>query len=249
MRYLVHGVAILGLTLLTQLGGLAWGAGVLSRRRGLRFAAVALIAYAALFGAAHLAAPLAGRVALPCLGAPLRMQSPFYCLALRNFVTPDLRAVARDAAAALADDFPGTVTLALDGGFPFGGVPMLPHLSHADGRKLDFAFFYADDAGYRPGVTASPLGYFAFERVGEETCPPASLTLRWDMHWMRPLLRDLRLERDRTAALVRVLLRDRRVAKVFVEPPLAARLVLSDPRLRFQGCRAARHDDHIHIQI
>jgi hypothetical protein len=39
------------------------------------------------------------------------------------------------------------------------------------------------------------------------------------------------------------------VAKIFVEPPLAAQLGLSDPKIRFQGCRAARHDDHIHIQL
>jgi hypothetical protein len=36
---------------------------------------------------------------------------------------------------------------------------------------------------------------------------------------------------------------------VFVEPYLAARLGVTAPAIRFQGCRAARHDDHIHFQV
>ncbi len=101
-----------------------------------------------------------------------------------------------------------------------------------------------------PGRTASPLGYFAFERVGEEQCPPAFPTLRWDMGWFQPFIRkDLAVEPTRTASLIRILLADPRVGKIFVEPPLAASLGLSGDKLRFQGCRAARHDDHIHIQL
>ncbi len=37
--------------------------------------------------------------------------------------------------------------------------------------------------------------------------------------------------------------------KVLLEPHLVRRLGLSSPLLRFQGCRAARHDDHLHLQI
>ena len=59
---------------------------------------------------------------------------------MRNFVVPELRAVAEGAADRLADEYPGTVTLALDGGFPFAGLPLLRHLSHDDGEKLDLAF-------------------------------------------------------------------------------------------------------------
>ena len=146
--------------------------------------------------------------------------------------------------------FPGTVTLALDGNFPFlDAFPMLPHLSHGDGDKLDLAFYYVDAGGYAPGRTASPIGYFAFERVGEETCPAVWPTLRWDMAWFQPLVRDLDLEPQRTAALIRALVADPRVGKVFVEPPLAARLGVAAEKVRFQGCRAARHDDHIHLQL
>ncbi len=245
MRIIGHGLIVLALTVLTQLGGLAWLVALRFRRRLAAFAVV----YAALWGAAQVGAPLLGRVPLPCGGETLRMQSPLYCAMLRNFVTPDLLAVAQEAADRVAAEFPGTVTLALDGGFPFlDGMPLVPHLSHGDDEKLDFAFYYRDEAGYLAGRTASWLGYFAFER-GAETCPPAWATLRWDMGWFQPLVRDLELEPERTAALIRALAADPRVAKVFVEPPLAARLGLAGDKLRFQGCRAARHDDHVHIQL
>lgn len=245
MRFVLHGALVLGLTVLTQLGGLAW---LLALRFRWRLPVFGLV-YALFRGGAQVAAPVFGRVPLPCAGEVLRAQSWVYCALLRNFVTPELLAVAEDAAGVVAAEYPGTVTLALDGSFPFGdGIPLMPHLSHDDGEKLDFAFYYAGSGGYLSGRTASPLGYFAFER-GAETCPPTTLTLRWDMGWFQPFLRDLTLEPVRTTALIRALLADPRLGKLFVEPPLAARLGLAAEKLRFQGCRAARHDDHIHVQL
>jgi hypothetical protein len=60
------------------------------------------------------------------------------------------------------------------------------------------------------------------------------------------------LEPERTRAALRCLVADGQrfgVERIFIEPYLAARLGVSSPVLGFQGCRAARHDDHIHIQI
>lgn len=236
------------LTALTQLGGLVWLASRRFRRPILAF----LLIYAATWGAVQAVAPLAGRVALPCRGEVLRMQSQLYCALMRNFVTPELRALAEDAAIRVAREHPGTVTLALDGGFPFlTGFPLLPHLSHDDGEKLDFALFYRDAEGaYASGQTRSPLGYFAFESLdAPDDCADMRLTLRWSLPWAQGLFPDLDLDKPRTAALARALLDDPRTGKVFLEPALAARLGLSDPKLRFQGCRAARHDDHIHVQL
>lgn len=155
------------------------------------------------------------------------------------------------AARDVASLYPGTVTLALDGNFPFfTGFPLLPHLSHDDGTKLDFAYFYTDPNGnYLPGQTRSPVGYWAFEHRGEETCPPVRPTLRWNMGWLAPLWPDRPIDPDRTSALGRALLDDPTVEKVFIEPALAADLGLQSDKLRFQGCRAARHDDHIHVQL
>lgn len=247
-RYLGHAAIVVALTVLTQVGGLVWIASRWLRRPVLGF----VVLYATVWAGVQGVAPLTGRVALPCWGDPLRSQSVFYCVLLRNFVTPEVRDVAQDAAAAVAAHYPGTVTLALDGGLPFGdGFPLLPHLSHDDGEKLDFAFYYQGlKEDYAPGQTRSPLGYFAFEALkAEETCPPVWLTLRWRLDWLQGVKKELEIEPRRTTALVRALLEDPRVGKVFIEPPLAARLGLADPKLRFQGCRAARHDDHVHVQL
>jgi hypothetical protein len=253
-RIILHGVAVLGLTVLTQLGGLAWLAALAFRRGRLAFLAIFLLAYVALWGGAQVAAPVLGRVPLPCSGEVLRTQSRLYCVLLRNFVTPEMADVALDAAQAVAVSFPGTVTLALDGGFPFlDGMPLVPHLSHDDGEKLDFAFYYADtvhgDGAYLPGQSASAIGYFSFLRLGEETCPPVWPTLRWEMRWLEPLHRSIGLEPERTRALIEALAADLRVGKIFVEPPVAAALGVAGEKIRFQGCRAARHDDHIHVQL
>jgi hypothetical protein len=244
IRILGHTTLILFLTLLTQLGGIAWVIALVFRRRLLTF----LLAYTALWAAAYTLSP---REALPCFGEPLRLQSPLYCALNRHYVTADLAAIAQDAAAHMATSQPGTITLALDGSFPFlTGMPLIPHLSHDDGEKLDLAFYYTDPAGtYLPGLTRSPLGYFAFEMTPPEECPANTLTLRWNLGWLQPLWPDRRLDAPRTTALIQHLTADPRVGKIFVEPPLAARLGLSDPKIRFQGCRAARHDDHIHIQL
>lgn len=246
--FLGHAFVVVALTMLTQLGGVVWIASRWARRPLLVF----VLTYAGLLGAVQVVAPMTGRVALPCFGAPLRAQSVMYCALMRNFVTPDLAQVAMDAAVRVEEAFPGTVTLALDGGFPFfDGVPLLPHLSHDDGEKLDLAFHYASaDGGYLPGQTRSPLGYFAFAALdAPEDCPPVALTLRWRMQWTQPWFAALEVEPLRTTALVRALLADPRVGKVFLEPPLAAAWGLVDAKLRFQGCRAARHDDHIHVEL
>lgn len=247
MRWLIHAIVIVLLTVLTQVGGLAWLVALFSHRRWVVFPLV----YAALCVGALLAAPaLSGRVALPCFGEPLRAHSPLYCATLRHFVTPDLRDVAVDAAEAAAAAHPGTVTLTLDGGFPFfDGFPLLPHLSHDDGEKLDFAFYYAAGGAYLPGRTASPIGYWAFALAGDPVCPRALPSLRWGMAWLQPLRPDWSVEEDRTRTLVRALADDPRIAKIFVEPPLVEAWGVAHPKVRFQGCRAARHDDHVHIQL
>ena len=246
MRVSLHTLLILALTLLTQLGGIAWLLALRFRHRLLTFT----LAYAMLWALAFFVAPLLGRVPLPCFGEPLRMQSPAYCLLMRNYVSPELAAVARDAATQMTMTDPGTITLALDGGFPFlNGMPLLPHLSHSDGKKLDFAFYYQSDGSYLPGQTRSPIGYWAFELGDETNCRPVWLTGRWNLRWLQSFWPDRSLEPNRTAALTRLCLADPRVSKVFLEPALATRLGLANSKLRFQGCRAARHDDHIHIQL
>gem|GEM_PF-1088889 len=195
-------------------------------------------------------APQLGRVALPCSVNVLRSQSLLYCAAQRNYVTPELLDVANAAAERVNEAYPGTVTLTFDGSLPlFDGLPLIPHLSHDDGEKLDFAFYYTNTDGlYLPGKTRSILGYWAFENTTTD-CPRVRWSLRWDLEWLQVLWPDRRLDAARTAALIAALADDPRVTKIFVEPGLAKLLGLTGAKIRFQGCRAARHDDHIHVQL
>lgn len=246
LRFIAHSFVILFLTIVTQIGGIAWLIALFCRQRIIAF----LIAYMALTTAAIWVAPHFGRVALSCFDSgPLQVQSWMYCALNRNYVAPELRDVLVDTATEMDQRYPGTETLVLDANFPFlDGFPLLPHLSHDDGDKVDLAFFYRDETGYLPGATRSPIGYFAFE-PGPTDCTPRWPSLRWDFDFMQPLWRRYELEEERTAAILKILSNDERVGKALVEPHLVQSLGVAHPRIRFQGCRAARHDDHIHLQL
>ncbi|MEM6423186.1 MAG: hypothetical protein AAF698_11375 [Pseudomonadota bacterium] len=245
LRAFGQGLCIVLLTLLTQLGGLAWLAALCVKWRLLAFT----LSYAALAVAATWVAPVFGRVPLPCTGETWRMQSLFYCILNRHYATPEMADLLGDLGAAMAERHPGTVTLVLDASFPFlDGFPLLPHLSHDDGDKADLAFWYRDGEGYLRGATRSPIGYFAFED-GPTDCPSRWPTLRWDLAWLQPLWPALALDETRLRDAMNWLAADPRTGRIFLEPHLTARLGLSDRKIRFQGCRAARHDDHIHLEL
>ncbi|RDL49318.1 hypothetical protein BLJAPNOD_00416 [Ensifer sp. M14] len=268
IRWLVNAAIVVLLTALTQIGGLIWlVAMLLTRRVRGRARAVAMLAmFVPLYGLgsalAYATAPAFRRVPLPCFseqGTTMRMQSILYCVLNRQYVVPELKTAALALSAHMSSSFPGTTTLTLDGNFPFfDGFPLLPHLSHADGRKLDIAFYYSDIGGtFRDGETRSPLGYFAFEQPFEGAAEPCHgrsdlVTMRWDLAALQSLWRPMALEEHRTREAIRWLSEEGRaygIAKIFVEPHLAERLGVSAETIKFQGCRAARHDDHIHIQV
>jgi hypothetical protein len=266
VRFILKGCLFLILTLLTQVGGLAYLLALaISRLLSKRSALITLVLfiplYAAVTGLSQIVAPAFGRVPLSCFNSSdnsLAVRSPLYCIMNRNYVTPQMRDAANAFSAHMAETFPGTVTLALDANFPFiDGFPLLPHLSHDDGRKLDLAFYYAAQNTYLPATTRSPIGYFAFEQPVENEPQPCRdrqdwLTLRWDFPYLQRLFPNYALEPERMREAIRWLASvggQYGVEKLFVEPHLVQRLNVEGEKVRFQGCRAARHDDHLHFQI
>lgn len=245
-RALANALAFAALTALTQTGGLAWLVALRFRRRWVAFAAF----YALIWGFTLIVAPLAGRVQIGCSPFDTITTKPLLCAMNRSYGTPALKAVLNDLAKALAQGKPQAQLVLLDAGFPFfDGFALLPHLSHDDGEKADIALFYDNASGaYLPGRTRAPLGYFAFE-PGKSDCPARFPTLRWDLAWLQPAFPNWRLDEARTARALSLLAADPRVGRVFIEPHLRARLGVSSPKIGFQGCRAARHDDHIHLQL
>lgn len=245
-RILLHSSIFLLLTVASQLGGIAWLFALLFRHRALAF----VLAYPALSVSALWIAPVLGREPLPCMaGGNLKMQSVLYCALNRQYVVPELKAVLDDYAAEMENLFPDTKTIILDANFPFiSGFPLLPHLSHNDGRKVDLAFYYEEEQKYLRGVTRSPIGYFAFED-GPTGCPDRLITLRWNFPWLQNLWPNYQLEPMRMKAALKWLSEDARVGRIFIEPHLKLKFEAEHEKIRFQGCRAARHDDHIHIQL
>lgn len=266
---------VIVLTLATQIGGaVLWVSWPLLRHvtgrlrdRSRPLAAVAAtMTFLVVYGAVSLLAvpPLAsafGRDPLPCFSSddrPLQAVSPLYCLTNRNYARSQVHRLLSALSSAMAQEAPGTVTAYLDAGFPFlDGFPMLPHLSHRRGRDVDLAFFYrrADDGSRVAAAGAWPVGYWAYvqPRPGDPyPCTARIVDLRWDMDWLQPAFAGQALDERRTGAMLRWLAANGPrygLTKVLVEPHLQRRLSAEGGLFRFQGCRAARHDDHVHLQL
>ncbi|EJL36559.1 hypothetical protein PMI01_00960 [Caulobacter sp. AP07] len=262
-------VALLGgavlLTILTQVGGIVLLAVAgIGRARRWSFGIATIVFLLAYAATTTLIVPPAakalGRERLPCFARrdqPYGAINPLLCALNRTYARPRAKAVVSALADRMALEFPGTTTRYLDAGFPFlDGFPLMPHLSHRDGLKIDLAYFYREHDGRTVlDGAASPIGYWAYEapRPGElRPCAnPSRLNLRWDFAGLQSRV-TRRADPERMAAMLRWLTTDGRelgVRKILIEPHLKQRWAPGVDMVRFQGCRAARHDDHLHLDI
>jgi hypothetical protein len=266
-RTLTAAFLFIALTLVTQVGGIAYLAAKMIARRDPALGGRDTWRYKMKVGSAGLAIyalltwivvpPIAakfGRVRLPCgADGKLMPASWLTCALNRGFVTPGTSDLVMALAEAMSRQFPGSPVTTLEGGFPFiDGFPVLPHLSYRDGRKVDVAFFYrrTDIDEPIPWGSPSPVGYFVYGPLPGEPAPCIGrwTPLRWDFSWFQPAAPVWRIDEIRTAAMIAWLKEQPRVARLFIEPYLAERLSAAGGKVRFQGCKAARHDDHIHIE-
>ena len=138
----------------------------------------------------------------------------------------------------------------MDASWAKGTRPMPPHLSHGDGREIDLAVFYVTPAGRALAKPPTSSGYNAFEPPLHEAARVCVGVKGAHQQGDPPASRGWRLDPDRTSDLVRRLTADVRVRRVFIEPHLKSRLGFSrDAKVRFAGCQAARHDDHMHVDF
>lgn len=200
-------------------------------------------------------AKLAGRVPLPVLdGEELAPRTLWSAVLNRHYADPELDALVRD----VAHDFvhSGRPHLVyLDACFPFfDGFPLLPHLSHNDGRKVDLAFCYRDGDGSGTACTPTVIGYgsFAKPKTNEDnTAARCSAQGAWWYNSLGHLPSDgsITLDEKRTRELVRAIAADPRTGKIFLEPYLKTRWGITSDKVRFHGCHAVSHADHIHVQL
>lgn len=201
-----------------------------------------------------------GRVALPVIETshlqPLHM---YTCLLNRHYVKPALKEALLMAANKLHNPYPYSVVNYLDAGFPFlNGFPLLPHLSHNDGKKVDLAFRYKEAATGKDSRSApSPWGYGVCE---EPTAAEISTATYCQMKGYKQYSavkdfvtqkykKEYVFDEKQTRALILQLVSMKEIASVFIEPHLKTRMDLENKKVKFQGCHSVRHDDHIHVQL
>ena len=88
----------------------------------------------------------------------------FFTLANRNYVKPDLNKSLQRISEDLNKKHKGIKLVYLDANFPFiDGFPLLPHLSHNDGKKIDVSLIYEETNKKITNKKPSVSGYGVFE--------------------------------------------------------------------------------------
>jgi hypothetical protein len=201
-----------------------------------------------------------GRVQLPL--STTRSVKPGRALTFflnRNYVRPELKETLFVVAEKMNAEFPGTIINYLDANFPFiDKFPLPPHLSHNDGKKLDLSFTYKDaNTGKYTSNLPSIIGYGVCEEPDKHD---VNMPLLCDKKgfWQYNLLSEIvpqgnkikyDFDEERTKRLIDLFSAQSSIGKIFIEPHLKKRLHLMSNKIRFHGCQAVRHDDHIHIQL
>jgi len=206
---------------------------------------------------------LSNRVPLPYFSTnqiPIKPANLLTCLFNRHYVHPELLTLTEETALKISQKYPGTKLLYLDANFPFwDNFPLLPHLSHDDGEKLDLSFLYTDaqTGGYLNERT-SFTGYGYCEKPQKGEVNQAQICAKKG-YWQYSLLEKMvnqrnnpnfEFDKKRNKDLLQFFATNKKTGKILLEPHLKQRLGLSNYRkVRFHGCHAVRHDDHIHIQL
>lgn len=270
-RTIKHVIIIGLLTLFTQAGGIIYLLCLplfywinKSKKAGWRAVWLNIASFSAIYLLANifLVPPLAkwesGRVPLPVFGNPnLKPHQMLYFAALNHqYVRPTVKASCENVAVQLAKKHPGTKLYYLDANFPFfDGYPLQPHYSHRNGITVDIALHWqkaatgkAIDGAPFPlayGISATPL---PGEVDMEAECNNRFRSIEM---WITNRLvqeENYQLDEEITAEMIRLFLKEKSVCKILLEPHLKKRLGLEKAdKVRFQGCKAARHDDHIHV--
>jgi len=201
-----------------------------------------------------------GRVPLPLTETNyLQPLNIWTCFLNRNYVRPELKQTAFEVAKQMNVKFPGTTVNYLDANFPFiNKFPLIPHLSHNDGKKLDLSFCYRDTKTNEPtNECPSFIGYGICEEPRPNEKNTANFCANkgyWQYSFMTKVIsqdnkQDFTFDSDKTRELVTLIATQSSIGKIFIEPHLKTRLNLTSGKIRFHGCQAVRHDDHIHIQL
>lgn len=262
LRFILHLLVIAFLTVLTQVGGIVYLLSVLLiKRKRYQHRAKRIALFVVLYLIATLLvipqlAPIFGREKIKESDL-VSAHNVFTKLTNRNYVRPKMNLAMSNIAGNLAQKHDGTKLVYLDANFPFiDRFPLLPHLSHDDGKKIDVSLIYEDHKGItNMKPTVSGYGYFTEPQSGEHDQIKACLDKGYKQYdyskytTLGTIRKNLKFSETATRDLILEIAERPEVDKIFIEPHLKTRLGLESDKIRFHGCRAVRHDDHIHFQL
>ncbi len=262
LKLLFHLLVVLLLTLLTQVGGVVWLITILvfnkTKFKRRWFIPSFLTFYlACTFLIVPLVASVDGRVPLPVSkSGKIAPHNLITVILNRHYVKEELLKELNVISKEFTKTHSSTKLIYLDANFPFiDGFTLLPHRSHNDGRKIDLAFIYTKSNNITNSKPSrSGYGFFEEPRKGEYNQPKACLL---NDYWQYDFTKHLTLgssskykfDENSTKDLLLIILNRAKTHKVFIEPHLKTRLKIDHAKCRYHGCKAVRHDDHIHYQI
>lgn len=263
MKVIIHLIIISLLTIITQIGGIVYLIsisvirGKTKRRRLKRIGLFSSLYLGMTFFMVPNIAPLFGREKIK--ETPfLQAHSFFYKLANRNYVKPELNKSLQKIATEFEFQNTGIKMVYLDANFPFiDRFPLLPHLSHNDGKKIDVSLVYENLEGQITNKKPTLSGYGAYENPKSHEYNQIAVCKKrgnWQYDFPKYMTfgtinNKIEFSETATRELVLLILKEQKIEKLFIEPHLKKRLNLMDQKVRFHGCQAVRHDDHIHFQL
>ena len=263
LKIIFHIIIFVLLTVLTQIGGILFIVVIFlfrkdaNRRKLKQFALFILLYLFSTFIIVPNLAPIFGREKIKNTEF-IQAHSFFFKLANRNYVKPELNNAMQKIAIKLNENHTGIKLIYLDANFPFfNKFPLLPHLSHNDGKKIDISLIYENKNGGLTNKKKSISGYGTFEAPTNSEYNQVSVCKNKG-HWQYDYSKflsfgsinsEINFSTNGTRTLINLILNNNEVEKLFIEPHLKNRLNLTNNKVRFHGCYAVRHDDHIHFQI
>jgi len=258
LKILLHILFFSFLTVVTQIGGLIYLIAVLSTKDKVKRTTLFTILYLfSTFLITPYLAPFFGREKIKETNF-LKAHSFFYKLTNRNYVKPKLNKAISQIAADFGNKNNGIRMVYLDANFPFiDKFPLLPHLSHNDGKKIDISLIYENTNKQLTNKKPSISGYGIYEEPTRNEYNQNKICKKqgyWQYDFPKYLTlgtinKNIKFSKKGTRDLIKCILREKSIGKLFIESHLKKRMNIVNQKVRFQGCKAVRHDDHIHLQL
>jgi len=198
-----------------------------------------------------------GKVPMPSsTNGNLIPHNVLYPLFNRNYVTPQTLEILLKTADEVALANPELKLTYLDSSFPFSKeMPLPPHISHSNGRKVDLTFAYTKDGKLtNKGSSLFGYGHFVSPKTGEynqiKACLDGGHRL-YDASKYAGIFKkeDYLFDAQNTRLIIEKLLENPETSRIYIETHLKQRMGIESDKVRSAGCWAVRHDDHIHFQI